>query len=252
MGIYGGVKCAFQLFEGLLIVVSWSNYRVDPGVLQRLLPFPFRPKLVHGMGMAGVCLIRLKQIRPRGLPAVVGVSSENAAHRIAVEWDENGQRRAGVYIPRRDTSSRLNTLVGGRLFPGVHHQARFQVTERDDYFRVVLDSDDGQTHLAVEARLTSALPATSIFSSLLEASTFFEGGSLGYSPAAQSGEFDGLELLSFNWRAEPLAVERVESSFFEDDQLCPPGSAEFDCALLMRQIDHEWHAQDSLCLSTPL
>ena len=62
------------------------NYRVDPAVLTKMLPRPFRPKLVNGMGMAGVCLIRLKQVRPRLLPGFLGISSENAAHRIAVEW----------------------------------------------------------------------------------------------------------------------------------------------------------------------
>src|SRR4051812_10887646 len=70
------------------------NYRVDPDVLARLLPSPFRPKLVKGVGMAGVCLIRLKHIRPRFLPAFLGISSENAAHRIAVEWHHDGQTKA--------------------------------------------------------------------------------------------------------------------------------------------------------------
>lgn len=224
------------------------NYRVAPDVLQRLLPDPFKPKLVRGMGIAGVCLIRLKHIRPRGLPAIFGVSSENAAHRIAVEWEENGERREGVYIPRRDSSSRLNTFVGGRLFPGVHHHAHFQVKEHGDYFKVALDSDDNQTHLAVEAQATSTLTNTSIFSTLAEASAFFELGSLGYSPAGQSDTFDGLELRSFNWQVEPLLVSYVKSSFFEDENLCPPGSAEFDCALLMRGIDHEWHRHEPLCL----
>ena len=224
------------------------NYRVDPDVLQKLLPDPFKPKLIHGVGIAGVCLIRLKHIRPRGLPAIIGVSSENAAHRIAVEWKENGKYREGVYIPRRDTSSHLNTLVGGRLFPGVHHHAHFQVSEHDAYFKVVLNSDDNQTHLVVEARTTSTLPNTSIFSTLAEASGFFELGSLGYSPAMQSKKFDGLELRSLSWKVEPLAVSLVESSFFENENLCPAGSAEFDCALLMRGIDHEWHRHESLCL----
>ena len=45
------------------------NFRVDPTVLAGLLPAPFRPKLVKGIGMAGVCLIRLKDIRPRWLPS---------------------------------------------------------------------------------------------------------------------------------------------------------------------------------------
>src|SRR6201997_2099537 len=88
------------------------NYRVDAAVLAKLLPAPFRPKLVGGFGVAGICLIRLKHIRPRFLPAWLGLSSENAAHRIAVEWEQGGQTREGVFIPRRDTSSRLNALAG--------------------------------------------------------------------------------------------------------------------------------------------
>jgi hypothetical protein len=66
---------------------------------------------------------------------------------------------------------------------------------------------------------------------------------------ARPGDFDGLELRSFNWHVQPLAVERVESSFFEDRALFPTGSVEFDCALLMRGIDHEWHGREALCTS---
>src|SRR4051812_28065039 len=90
------------------------NYRVDPDVLRTLLPAPFRPKLVRGFGIAGICLIRLKHVRPKFWPAAIGVQSENAAHRIAVEWDDNGVLREGVFIPRRDTNSRFNSLLGGR------------------------------------------------------------------------------------------------------------------------------------------
>lgn len=82
------------------------NYRVDPDVLARLLPEPFEPQMVRGAGLAGICLIRLSDLRPTGAPAALGVTTENAAHRIAVEWDDGEGRRHGVYIPRRDTSSR--------------------------------------------------------------------------------------------------------------------------------------------------
>jgi hypothetical protein len=94
-----------------------ANFHVDPDVLAKVLPSPFRPKLINGKGIAGICLIRLKQLRPRFMPAFIGISSENAAHRIAVEWDHNGETKEGVYIPRRDTSSRLNTLLGAGCFP---------------------------------------------------------------------------------------------------------------------------------------
>jgi hypothetical protein len=223
------------------------NFRVAPDVLARLLPSPFRPKLVKGVGMAGVCLIRLKGIRPRFMPSFLGISSENSAHRIAVEWDQDGETKEGVFIPRRDTSSRLNTLVGGRLFPGVHNHAAFQVHEEKDHYRVAMDSDDRHTHLLVEGHVAPELPRTSVFGWLKEASDFFERGSLGYSVTARPNQFDGLELRSFHWRVQSLAVEKVESTFFENQELFPPGSVEFDCALLMRGIDHEWLSRKTLC-----
>ncbi|MCH2211116.1 MAG: hypothetical protein MK110_07425 [Fuerstiella sp.] len=58
------------------------NFRIASDVLAAQLPAPFRPQLVRGFGVAGICLIRLKQIRPRFLPRFAGVASENAAHRI--------------------------------------------------------------------------------------------------------------------------------------------------------------------------
>jgi hypothetical protein len=72
------------------------NYRVEPQVAARLLPAPFRAKLAHGFAIAGICLIRLRQIRPAFVPIPAGMGSENAAHRFAVEWDKDGQTHEGV------------------------------------------------------------------------------------------------------------------------------------------------------------
>lgn len=222
------------------------NYRVDPAALRKLLPEPFRPQIVNGVGVGGICLVRLKQVRPRHLPAVFGTSSENAAHRIAVEWEQDGRTRTGVYVPRRDTSSRLNTFLGGRLFPGVHHHARFETQEQEGRYSVNMLSDDGDAHVAVDGHCCDNLPEASIFGSLKDASNFFEGGSLGYSATSSAAEYDGLELRTLNWNAEPCRVDRVESSFFGNDGVFPKGFAEFDCALLMRGIEHEWHGRESL------
>ena len=222
------------------------NFRVDVDVLQRVLPSPFRVKVTSGFGIAGVCLIRLAHMRPRFLPSFVGLASENAAHRIAVEWDTPEGVRDGVFIPRRDTSSFANTLIGGRLFPGKHHRATFDVTESGGDIFVSLRSADGQARVLVEASLARQLPDTSIFRSVEEVSAFFERGSIGYSATADRGRFECLELKSFEWHVEPLVVHRVESSFFADPELFPRGSVDFDCALLMRGIPHEWRAHASL------
>jgi Uncharacterized conserved protein (COG2071) len=224
------------------------NFRVNPDVLQAALPPPFHPKLERGVGIAGICLIRLRGVRPAFVPSWLGISSENAAHRIAVEWrDETGRLREGVYIPRRDTSSRLNAFAGGRLFPGIHHHARFTVHETLDRFEIALKSDDDDTRLELRATLAPELPTTSVFPSLAAASSFFEAGSLGYSATGDVRRFQGLELQCQQWHMDPLAVEEVHSSYFENAVAFPPGSVEFDCALLMRGIRHVWRAREELC-----
>ena len=232
------------VIQGVIDRRMLVNYRCDPAALSALLPKPFRPKLIDGLGMAGICLIRLRQMRPRGVPRFVGVGSENAAHRIAVQWnDADGAIREGVYIPRRDTSSTLNHLVGGRLFPGVYYHARFDVDETDDgRLHVAFASDDEVTRVRVDARLADSLPADSIFKSVEQASEFFRGGAVGYSFAGEHAPPDGMELKTHTWDVTPLNVTTVESSFFDDSTRFPRGSATFDNALLMRNIEHEWHA----------
>ena len=224
-----------------------ANFRVDPDLLQKTLPAPFRPKLAHGWGVAGICLIRLCDIRPRFVPRWLGISSENAAHRIAVEWNTSDGLKEGVYIPRRDTTSRFNSFAGGRLFPGLHSLANFEVRETDSEFFVDLVSRDGETRVMVDAKVAPRLSSNSIFESINEASDFFEAGSLGYSATSVAGKFDGLELRSFSWRVRALEVLRVESSYFSDPGVFPSGSAIFDCALLMNKIEHQWHSLETLC-----
>jgi hypothetical protein len=97
------------------------NYRVDAEVLASVLPAPFRPKVVRGVGMVGICLIRLKGVGPRFFPVGLGVSSENAAHRAAVEWDDEGAVREGFLfadeIPTRG-------LILGRAAVSGHSSTR--------------------------------------------------------------------------------------------------------------------------------
>ena len=229
------------------------NFRVEPGVAQRLLPPGFEPKLVHGRAVAGICLIRLEEIRPQGVPATFGIASENAAHRIAaLRTAAAGTREECVYVFRRDSDSTLNQLAGGRIFPGLHHRASFRVRDLSGELDLSMASDDGDVAGELVAGRAASLPRSSRFGSLDEASAFFEGGSLGYSPGRQAGRLDGLVLKTSGWRVEPLAVRHVYSSFFADQSLFPEGSVEFDSALLMRDLPHEWHVAPSAVLSTRL
>jgi hypothetical protein len=168
----------------------------------------------------------------------------------AVEWDVNGNTEQGVYIPRRDTSSRLNSFAGGRIFPGVHHRAKFNVVETETRFTVSMLSEEGNSNVHVNATVADRLPSDSIFQNTKTASSFFEHGSLGYSETGTPGKYDGLELRCQNWSVKALDVHKVTSGYFEDVSRFPKGSVEFDCALLMRDIDHEWHGRADLCSSS--
>lgn len=221
------------------------NYQVDVDVLTKYLPAPFKPKIVNGKGVVGICLIRLKNIRPRYLPKFFGVTSENGAHRIAVGWSVDGKIKEGVYIPRRDTSSLLNALAGGRIFPGVHHHANFNVKEEKGKYSIEFNSDDN-TSLSIVAEETNNWNEFSIFETIECASSFFQEGAVGYSPTKKANDFDGLELKTNNWKVSALNVSSVHSSFFENLDVFPKGTVKFDNALLMKNIKHEWNSLDKI------
>ena len=228
-----------RIIKGIIDRRILINYTIDSTVLEKYLPNPFRPKLIEGRGVAGICLIRLKGIRPKGFPEQIGISSENGAHRIAVEWEEDGELKEGVYIPRRDTSSRINSLVGGRIFPGKHHFAKFEINENEGHYHVAFKSDD-KTTLSIKARETTKWNQNSMFKNLEHVSAFFEQGSVGYSATKNNDNFDGLKLEVYNWKVSLLNVTEVQSSFFNDESIFPNGSVVFDNALLMKNIEHEW------------
>lgn len=223
------------------------NFRVDPEVMQRQLPDRFRPKLQRDYAVAGICLIRLEHIRPKLLPAVAGLSSENAAHRVAVLWEnDNSELQEGVFIPRRDTNSLMNHLAGGRIFPGEHHRASFRTQQSESEISLEMKSDDESVAVRIAGTITDRLPQSSIFPSLSEASTFFATGSLGYSVTTDPKRLDGLQLETKQWHVEALDVKEVSSSYFSNETLFPRGSVEFDHALIMRNIEHEWHSAPDL------
>ena len=212
--------------------------------MRRFLPPPFRPKLHCGFAIAGICLIRLEEIRPPWLPRFCGISSENAAHRIAVDWDDpSGESREGVFIPRRDTGSWLNHFAGGRIFPGEHNLRIFRSRTTALTFPCPSAHATDAWPFSFAQRKARRCRTSSCFGSLAESSHFFEGGSVGYSVTRGCCRLDGLRLQTDHWEVRPLAVEHVQSSFFADESAFPSGSVTFDHALIMRDVRHQWHEE---------
>ncbi|MFE9404153.1 DUF2071 domain-containing protein [Streptomyces sp. NPDC006530] len=225
------------------------NYRVDPVVVARLLPARMRPRLIRGHALAGICMLRLSKVRPNWAPKGVGLRSENAAHRFAVEWDGPNGIETGVYIPRRDTASRVNAVAGGRLFPGDYRLADFRVHETPDELHIAFDARDGAAHLEVTVALADELSSSELFTDLDAASTFFQGEAGGFSTTRPGGHLDGMALHADTWCMEACRVRSATSSFFDDPNLFPPGTATLDSALVMRDLPARWEPLPSMALA---
>ena len=142
----------------------------------------------------------------------------------------------------------MNHYAGGRLFPGEHHHAQFEVHDDGDRIDLKMRAKDDGVSVDVRGRAADRLPAESIFASLEEASAFFAAGSVGYSVTNDKDRLDGIKLVTKSWKVAALDLEEVRSSFFADESRFPEGSATFDCALVMRDIDHEWQSEPDLLI----
>jgi hypothetical protein len=215
------------------------NYRIDPEVVERLLPAPFRPQVVSDWAVGGVCFLRLRALRPGLFPIALGLTTENVAHRFAVEWDDNEGLRRGVFVPRRDTNSRMTALGGDRVFPGAHRLARFEVRDEGSDLEIAVKSRDHTLNLSVLAHESATLGGE-LFTDIDDAIEFFRQGSLGYSPSGSSDCITGVRLQCDSWNARPVAIEHMSSSLFDDTQAFPVGSCILDASLLMRNLDARW------------
>lgn len=216
------------------------NFRVKPDIVKGLLPTHLDPLIINGYSSAGICLLRLKDIGMKSSPSWFRITSENAAHRFLVKCPGNEHSQNGVYIPRRDTDSIVNVLLAGKIFSWPHYQARFQVSEGNGSYVVKMQSKDLSTSLHVRAQATNTFPSDSMFDSIEHASKCFHDCPVGISPSTVVNRFKTILLKTKTWAVKPLEILQLESAFFEDLSLFPEGTIQFDNALLMEGIEHEW------------
>jgi len=209
------------------------NYQLDRALARDLLPAPLRPQIVQGNAVAGTCFIRLAQARPAGIPASLGWRMENAADRIAVEWDGPDGVQRGVFLPQQFSGSRF-AAASGRWLPGPGERGTFRVQETDREFRLEMHAREQFTR--VHAKRAENWHSD-LFPSHRAASEFVAASPVAWSAAARTGVLTGVRLRTGHWATSPLEVRELESSFFN---ALPADSARFDHALLMQAIPARW------------
>jgi hypothetical protein len=209
------------------------TYRVDPAVIEASLPFPLRPRLIGGWGVAAVCFTTLGQ-------------TENAGHSFAVEWDYFDGTHAGMYVARRDTDSLLTSHAGGRFFPGVQNPSAFRVADRSELLRVHVLSHDKEVETSLTVEPGPGFQPSTLFASIDEAIQFFSGSRAEYALTRDPLRLDGVAVTTDLSVIEPVRLVAATSTFFGNDLLFPPCSAYVDSAFLMRDVSVDWRALPSL------
>ena len=220
------------------------NYRAPLDLVAGLLPAPFQARSVNGFALIGVCLIRFKALRPAFLPPVLGISSENAAHRISIVWSDDEGTRTGVYVTRRDTNSRFVKLTGGRIFPGVHGLAKFDVEETSDRVAISIRDPNGVL-VSLSGQISNEF-SSQVFASHAGASRYFQDDRIGYSPTRREQELEGLQLNCHEWVTSNL---RIDKSYVREFSALSP-EIQFDHALIMHGVSHDWSEVPRLCCAT--
>ncbi len=229
------------VIEGMIARRVLLNYWIEPEAARRLVPEPLEIVTVNGFAVAGVCLIRMEKLRPKGLPAAMGISSENMAHRIAIRYPTSNGMRDGVYIWRRDSDSLLTVRLGGVVFPGVHRDAEFRVEGDDESLAMQVLTEDGAADVSFRLAPAREWKWTLLFPRFADVCGFFERGDCGFSCTLRGDALEGLQMRTLKWEMCPVQIEGPRSAFFENERMFPRGSAGFDCGVLMRGIPHEWH-----------
>jgi hypothetical protein len=226
--------------EGMIARRLLLNYRADPALVQRLIPKPLQVVVRKDAAVVGVCLIRLEHLRVKGLPPLVGMTAENMAHRVAVRFPIPEGWQDGVFIWRRHSNRCFMERLGGRLFPGVHERAGFKVMEWKHALAIAVQTKRHDADVEFAGDDTTVWQPTALFETPAEASRFFERGDCGLSCSLRGEALEGVRLRTLRWEMVPLVARSLHSTFYQGTGLFPQGSVEFDCALVMRGVPHEW------------
>ncbi|MCZ6572257.1 MAG: DUF2071 domain-containing protein [Planctomycetota bacterium] len=92
------------------------NYAVPQEALATLLPAPLEPELHKGCAWIQVLVSSLRDLRPRGAPALFGVNFYQISYRAAVRYrGADGAWRRGGFFARSDTNNEVMRTIGNRL-----------------------------------------------------------------------------------------------------------------------------------------
>ena len=207
-------------------------YRADPVVLRRLVPAPLELATRNGCAVVGISLMRLAELRVRGMSSAMGLSAENMAHHAAIRYPAGRALSDGLFIWRRDTDSPLLAQLGGRLVPAEFRQASFAFREGTS-MAAEIRTERHEADVSFVATPDRYWRSTPIFRTREDACEFCCACECVFSCAWRDRRLFATRLPASPWEMTPLRILRLRSAFFESPKIFPKGSIAFDSAVLL-------------------
>jgi hypothetical protein len=209
------------------------NVRVPPDALADELPGCLDPQEVNGWGIASFCLLDLRRISIAPLPPIIGPRSMSCAARYAV-LDEAGA--PSVFVPERQTASRLGAWFTRRGFSAPHGLVEIDVSTHQDGGAEVHVRDGDKNVFGGWLRPRARVESLA-FDGVDDFAAFLAMGERSYGQSRHDGRLTVLDLHKSDAGYEPQNVERISGSFIEHWKAV---GGEVDSAFRTTDARYEW------------
>lgn len=177
------------------------TYQTPEEEARALLPRQLEPVTRAGCAFWSVVVCHLSQMRPKPLPALLGMSYWHVAYRFYVRFHPaSGPPVEGLHFVRSDCDRPLMTRMGNLLTDYNFHTAGIEVVEEPPLLRLSVRSPDAPAAATIDWIEPPRLPPHSAFATLEEAAVLLK-----YQPRGISIGRDG--------RASVVAIRRDEAAW---------------------------------------
>jgi len=206
-----------------------------------------QPREIKGCGVAGIGLARRRGVPSVWLPDRFSTFHQ-AVHFVLAMRTGPDRSHSGVVITRSDTSSRLQVWMAEHgLMRQRQQHARFRVAETREAIECVGESDDHRMRLALKGRVVRWLPRHSLFASVAQALDLLRQDLEDLGLTVPDAPLGGGRRGTRRCRLQPLALERLESSWFGDSPLATGGALQLDSGFWIRDEELVWSQHAAFC-----
>jgi hypothetical protein len=197
-------------------------FRTPLANVQRKLPSVLEPVSYDGHAFWNVVVSHIDRMRPKGAPAVTGVSYWHVAYRLYVRFHPSGGPPIeGLNFTRSDCDSALMTRAGNLVTDFNFHTSTINVEDTGGRLTIDIESPDAPASASANRAAPVSLANGSPFGSLDEAARFLKYKPFGIS-VGKSGEDINIVRIRRQedaWSSRLIHVEQQTWSYFADNDV---------------------------------